>query len=225
MAEQLQTLVATRQELAKLEERNRLARDLHDSVKQQLFAISMQLASARTLAHDQEPVDRLLAHAESLTQAAQQEVTATIQALRPAALHEIGLVEALRAYAAEWSQQYQIAAEVRCRGQRELPLAVEQVLFRVAQEALANAARHSQATRVVLQVVAEQHAVTLSITDNGRGFQPQAVAQHGFGLQSMRERVASSGGTLAIESQPGEGSRIIAHMPLAKEQPDEFNSI
>jgi NarL family two-component system sensor histidine kinase LiaS len=221
MAEQLQTLVATRQELAKLEERNRLARDLHDSVKQQLFAISMQLASARTLVHDQAPVDGLLAHAESLTQAAQQEVTATIHALRPAALHEVGLVEALRAYVAEWSQQYQIAAEVHGRGQRELPLVVEQVLFRVAQEALANIARHSQATQVTIQVIAEQHTVTLSITDDGRGFRPQAVTQQGIGLQSMRERVASSGGTLAIESRPGEGSRITAHMPLAKEHPDE----
>jgi HAMP domain-containing protein len=108
MAEQLQTLVTTRQELAALEERNRLARDLHDSVKQQLFAISMQLASARTLLHDQAPVDGLLAHAESLTQAAQHEVMATIHALRPAALHEVGLVEALRAYVTEWSQHHAI---------------------------------------------------------------------------------------------------------------------
>jgi two-component system, NarL family, sensor histidine kinase LiaS len=220
MAEQLQSLVTTRQEFAKLEERNRLARDLHDSVKQQLFAISMQLASARTLLRDQAPADGLLAHAESLTQAAQQEVTATIHALRPAALNEIGLVEALRAYAAEWSQQYQIAAEVRCRGQRELPLAVEQILFRVAQEALANAARHSQATQVTIQIIAEPHSVTLTIADNGRGFHPQTEAQQGIGLQSMRERVAASGGALAIESRPGEGSRIAAHMPL-KEQLDE----
>jgi NarL family two-component system sensor histidine kinase LiaS len=221
MAEQLQTLVTTRQELATLEERNRLARDLHDSVKQQLFAISMQLASARTLLHDQAPVDGLLAQAESLTQTAQQEVTATIHALRPAALHKVGLVEALRAYVAEWSQHNEIVAQVDYQGQHELPLVMEQGLFRIAQEALANVARHSRATQVTIQIIAEQHTVTLSITDNGRGFHPQTATQHRIGLQSMRERVASAGGTLTIESRPGEGSRIVAHMPLAKEPQDE----
>lgn len=221
MAEQLQTLVTTRQELAALEERNRLARDLHDSVKQQLFAISMQLASARTLLHDQAPVDRLLAHAESLTQAAQQEVMSTIHALRPAALHQVGLLEAVRTYVSRWSQQHQIAAQVDCRGQAELPLVVEQALFRVAQEALTNIARHSAATHVTIQLTADWHAGTLAMSDNGRGFDPQVTDQHGLGLQSMRERVAALGGTLTIDSRPGAGTRMIAEIPLTKEGPDE----
>ena len=166
-------------------------------------------------------MDGLLAQAESLTQTAQQEVTATIHALRPAALHEVGLVEALRAYVTEWSQHHEIVAQVDCQGQHELPLVVEQGLFRVAQEALANVARHSQATQVTIQIIAEQHTVTLSITDNGRGFHPQTAAQHGIGLQSMRERVASSGGTLTIESRPGEGRTVpfvskATAVPLAK---------
>ncbi len=205
MAEQLRSLVATRQELATLEERNRLARDLHDSVKQQLFAISMQLASARTLLGGQAPVDALLAHAETLTQGAQQEVTATIHALRPAALDEVGLAEALRAYVAEWHERHQVVAEVRYHGRRDLPLPIEQVLFRVAQEALANIVRHSHATHVTIEISSESQAVTQTITDNGRGFQPDTPASNGIGLQSMRERVVAAGGTLLIESQPGRG--------------------
>jgi two-component system, NarL family, sensor histidine kinase LiaS len=214
MAEQLRSLVATRQELATIEERNRLARDLHDSVKQQLFAISMQLASARTLLGGQAPVDALLAHAETLTQGAQHEVTATIHALRPAALDEVGLAEALRTHVAEWSQQHQVVAEVRYNGKRDLPLAVEQVLFRVAQEALANVARHSHATRVTIDISREHQAVTQTIADNGCGFQPDTPAPGGMGLRSMRERVMALGGTLELESRPGAGTRIIAQIPL-----------
>jgi two-component system, NarL family, sensor histidine kinase LiaS len=215
MAQQLQALVATRQELATLEERNRLARDLHDSVKQQLFAISMQLASARTLLTNQPPVDALLAHAETLTQGAQHEVTATIHALRPAALYASGLAQALRAYVAEWCQQHQIVAEVRYQGRHKLPLEVEQVFFRVAQEALANVVRHSHATQVTIDIIREQHAVTETIADNGRGFQPDTPAPGGIGLQSMRERVTALGGTLLIESQPGAGTCITVQMPLS----------
>lgn len=221
MAEQLQTLVTTRQQLAALEERNRLARDLHDSVKQQLFAISMQLASARTLLANQDAADRLLEHAESLTQAAQQEVMSTIHALRPAALHQVGLREAVRAYVASWSQQYGIAPTVESQGEAELPLVVEQELFRVAQEALTNVARHSAATQVTLQLIADRQAGTLTIADNGRGFDPQATEQHGIGLQSMRERVAALDGMLRIESRPGAGTRLIAEIPLPKECHDE----
>lgn len=214
MAEQIQTLLATRQELAALEERNRLARDLHDSVKQQLFAISMHLASARTLLDAQKPVDTLLEHAEALTEQAQQELTATIHALRPAALHQVGLFEALRVYTAEWSAQHPITTEFQSQGQRELPLQLEQVLFRVAQEALSNIARHSSATRLTIQLSAERHLVELSIIDNGRGFLAQVPHERGMGLQSMRERVASSGGTLTIESLPGKGTHITASMPI-----------
>lgn len=221
MAEQLLALVTTRQELAALEERNRLARDLHDSVKQQLFAISMQLASARTLLHDQAPADRLLAYAESLTQAAQHEVMSTIHALRPAALHQVGLLEAVRTYVAGWSQQHQIAVSVECQAEAELPLVVEQALFRVTQEALTNIARHSAATQVTIDLTADRHGGRLAITDNGCGFDPQSIDHHGIGLQSMRERVAALGGTLTIDSRPRAGTRLIAAIPLPKEHQDE----
>lgn len=230
MAEKLRALVSTRQELATLEERNRLARDLHDSVKQQLFAISMQLASARTLVHGQATANRLLVQAESLTQAAQRELTATIHALRPATLSAGGVEPALRALVAEWSHQHAIAASLQLQLDADLPLPVEQAVFRVAQEALANVARHSAATQVTLDLVAEpfisgadqpaapaagaertvRTAIRLSVADNGRGFDRSANGQHGIGLHSMRERVMACGGTLTVDSRPGAGTRVSA---------------
>lgn len=156
----------------------------------------------------------------TLTQAAQQEVMSTIHALRPAALHHVGLFEAVRTYVARWSQQHQIAAKVDCQGQSELPLPVEQDVFRVAQEALTNIARHSEATQVTIRLSADRRSGTLSIANNGRGFDPQATAQHGIGLQSMRERVAAYGGTLMIDSWPGAGTRMIAYIPLPTEDRD-----
>ncbi len=215
MAEQLQNLMEARQELATVEERNRLARDLHDSVKQQVFATAMQLAAARALiTHDPGAAADHLAEAEALAKQAQQELTGLIQELRPAALSGRGLAEALRAYAADWSRRTQIEAVVSVQEQRPLPLTVEQTLFRVAQEALANVARHSRARHVDLHLVFTETAVSLTIRDDGRGFQPDETS-FGLGLDSMRERVTTLGGTFEIESDVGRGTAVMAiiHYP------------
>ncbi|MBI1878613.1 MAG: HAMP domain-containing protein [Chloroflexi bacterium] len=136
MALQLQNLLQTRQELATLEERNRLARDLHDSVKQQFFATAMQIGAAQELLPQQPTAAQThLGEAERLAQQAQQELTTLIRQLRPAALEGKGLAVALRDYVADWARQNEITAEVRVQGERPLLLAVEQTLFRVAQEA------------------------------------------------------------------------------------------
>lgn len=210
MAEQLQNLMETRQELATVEERNRLARDLHDSVKQQVFATAMQLAAARALiASDPAAASDHLAEAEGLARQSQQELTGLIQELRPLALAGRGLAEALRDYAADWSRRTQIEAAVSVQGQRPLPLATEQTLFRVAQEALANVARHSRARRADIHLAFDDTAVTLTIHDDGRGFQTTPTS-FGMGLDSMRERVTALGGTFAIDSKPGAGTRLTA---------------
>lgn len=213
MAEQLQNLLQTRQELATLEERNRMARDLHDSVKQQVFATTMQISAARAaLTSDPETARRYLYEAEQLSHRSQQELAGLIQELRPAALEDKGLVEALRDFADEWSRRTQIQAQVRTQGEQPLPLPVEQALFRVAQEALANVARHSQAGQADVHLAWQDGHLTLTISDDGRGFDVAEGERTGFGTQTMKERLEAVNGQLEIESQPGQGTRVIARV-------------
>lgn len=213
MALQLQNLLQTRQELATLEERNRLARDLHDSVKQQIFATAMQVGAARALLPQQpDTAQNHLLEAERLVHEAQQELTTLIRELRPAALEGQGLAAALRHYVTDWARQNKIEAEVRVQGERPLPLVVEQTLFRVAQEALANISRHSAATAAEVHLAYSAGQVNLTIADNGRGFQVNSPNGKGLGLRSMRERVEALGGDLNIQSEPARGTRLTAEV-------------
>jgi NarL family two-component system sensor histidine kinase LiaS len=140
---------------------------------------------------------------------AQQELTGLIQELRPAALEDKGLTTALREYVADWSRQSNIAAEVRVRSEQSLPLLLEQTLFRVTQETLSNIARHSGATAMEVYLAWEGDQVTLTISDNGRGFNPATANGKGVGLRSMRERVEAVGGQLTVTSQPGAGTQVM----------------
>lgn len=233
MAEQLQNLLQTRQKLATLEERNRLARDLHDSVKQQVFAIGMQLGATKVLLkRDVNAAEARLNETEKLVRQAQQELTSLIRELRPAALEGKGLDAALRELATQWARQTSIVANVRIEDMQTLSLTVEEALFRVAQEALANVARHSNATlvQITLTTAGEQGGqtkgeegqaqgtsptgggtVTLAISDNGQGFDAaRPEYRMGVGLFSMQERLKALGGEVQIESAPGKGTRIVA---------------
>ena len=217
MAEQLQNLLDTRQELATVDERNRLARDLHDSVKQQLFATTMQLGAAESLmATDPDAAKNHLAEANQLAKHAQKELTGLIQELRPAALEGQGLPEALRAYAVDWSRHAQINANVRLQNEQPLPLALEQILFRVAQEALSNISRHSQAAYVDLHLSWQDDTFTMTIKDDGIGFDMETITA-GFGLKSMAERLEGINGRLSITSGVGEGTAVQAIVPLNAE--------
>ncbi|MCB0173207.1 MAG: HAMP domain-containing protein [Anaerolineae bacterium] len=213
MAIQLQNLLQTRQELAGLEERNRLARELHDSVKQQVFATAMQVGAAKALI-DRQPdqVKPHLQEAEQLVREAQQELTTLILELRPAALEGQGLAKALNHYVADWSRQTKVKADIRISGERLLPLPTEQTLFRVAQEALANIARHSRATAAEIYLGWEADEIRLVISDNGCGFNMSQVNGKGVGLQSMRERIEVLGGHFFVKSQPGVGTQVIARI-------------
>ncbi len=214
MAEQLQNLVHTRAELAMLEERNRLARDLHDSVKQQVFATAMQLGAAQAMLDDDPAAAKShLQEAEQLAHQAQQELTGLIQELRPAALEGKGLVDALRSYAEDWSRRTAIVAQVKVAGERPLPLKVEQPLFRIAQGALANVARHSSAQSVSIHLAWQDDTFTMTIADDGRGFDMSSTT-YGMGLSSMQERLAQVNGRLTIHSTPGQGTTLKAAVPL-----------
>jgi two-component system, NarL family, sensor histidine kinase LiaS len=215
MAAQLEGLIQTRQELATLEARNRFARDLHDSVKQQVFATSFQIAAARALIEeDTEAAGAHLMQAEDLVRQAQRELNVLIQEMRPAALEGRGLAAALHDYVRGWSRRVEIPAEVHVRGEREVPLEVEQALFRVAQEALANVARHSGADNAEVDLIFTADSLTLRVADDGRGFDLEKNEDEGFGLQSMRERLVGLGGRVGVESTPGKGTRVVCVCPL-----------
>jgi two-component system, NarL family, sensor histidine kinase LiaS len=216
MAGQLENLLESRGELATLEARNHFARDLHDSVKQQIFATSLQIAAARALIEqDKEAAESHLAQADELVGQAQKELNILIHQMRPAALEDKGLAAALGDYAADWSRRSEIPADVHVRGERETPLEVEQALFRVAQEALANVARHSDAKSVEVDLIYETSGVTLRVADDGRGFDPEKEdGGDGFGLKSISERLAKLGGHVDIQSAPGEGTRLVCVCPL-----------
>jgi NarL family two-component system sensor histidine kinase LiaS len=212
MAGQVQQLLATRQELAVVEERHRLARDLHDSVKQQLFVITMLVGAAREAVAGTTEAERTLAEAEQLAGQAQQELTALIRTLRPLALSGQGLGAALGALVEEWAQQTGITAEARLAEAPALPAATEQALFRIAQEALANVARHSGASTVVVRLtVGPSGDLTLAIEDNGHGFDP-ARPGSGSGVLGMRERAEELGGVLLVYSDE-RGTRVEARLP------------
>ena len=216
MAGQLENLLETRGELATLEARNSFARDLHDSVKQQVFATSLQIAAARALIEqDKEAAESHLAQADELVRLAQKELNVLIHEMRPAALEGKGLPAALSDYATNWSRRTEIPAEVNVRGERETPLEIEQALFRVAQEALANVARHSGASRAEIDLVYNADCLTLRVADDGRGFDLKGISHEGFGLQSMSERLEKLGGRVDVESAPGEGTRVVCVCPLA----------
>ncbi|HET7269817.1 MAG TPA: sensor histidine kinase [Rubrobacter sp.] len=219
MAAELENLLQARGELATLEARNRFARDLHDSVKQQVFATSLQIAAARALIEkDTTSAESHLSQAEDLVRQAQKELNVLIQEMRPAALEGKGLAAALRDYVARWSEGAEIPADFRVQGEREVPLEVEQALFRVAQEALANVARHSGAGHVDVDLTYTAGTITLRVADDGRGFDTARGPGAGFGLQSMRERLVRLGGYVNVESAPGKGTRVECVCPVPSEK-------
>ncbi len=221
MAEQLAEHLAREKILAeqnaRLEERARLSRDLHDSVKQQVFALAVQVELARSLLdQDGAGAREHLGFADELGYQVQQELTALIHALRPADLQAKGLATALRDYATTWSRQSGIEIDLSLPQTCPLPSAVEEALWRVTQEALSNVARHSQGSLAHLHLAWTEQQVTLSLSDNGQGFSLQTSGQQGLGLRSIRERIEQVEGTVLIQSARGRGTRIVARCPLAR---------
>jgi NarL family two-component system sensor histidine kinase LiaS len=218
MAEQLQLLLRARQKLAALEERNRLARDLHDSIKQQVFAISMQISATKMLLKEKSPelhagVEVSIEEAERLVRQTQKELTALVQELHPIALEGRNLASALETMLAGWSRQSSIAVDFQASGELELAPHIEEAFYRVAQEALSNILRHSQASRVQVDLQAQDGRATLSICDNGCGFLSAASNGNGIGLLSMRERMQALGGSIEIRSVQMKGTTVLACYP------------
>ena len=143
----------------------------------------------------------------------QQELTGLIWELRPAGLSGSSLRSALQSALETWSRQTHIPAEIVFQGDFVLSESYEEILFRIAQEALANIARHSQANLVKLELNSLAAGVHLSVNDNGVGFDPALVGSTELGLRSMRERAAAVGGSLIVDSSRDHGTTISVHLP------------
>jgi NarL family two-component system sensor histidine kinase LiaS len=204
---------------AALEERARLARDLHDTVNQQLFALALRLAAAaRELAKLGAPAAPLVAELqalEAMSRQAHAETRGLILQLRPTTLEQNGLAAALAEYAARAAAQEGWA--LTTRGLDAAPAlhgAGAEVLFRVAQEALHNAAKHAAARAVEVTLGVGNGIINLSVADDGRGFDPRKpLGPASFGLLGMRERLAALGGSLTVTSRAPGGTTVTAALP------------
>lgn len=212
-------LFAESTRLGAVEERNRLAREIHDTLAQGLTATALQLESADALLDDadSEKAHGPLRRALSLTRSNLEEARRSVLDLRAAPLEGRPLSEALRALVDRWEAQTGISARYRAvNGSRPLPPSVEAALYRICQEALTNVARHAQARRVTVRLIAAPEQVRLDVEDDGRGFDTSRVPKDRHGLVGMRERAEVLGGALEVYSEKGAGTRIEATVPLEK---------
>jgi two-component system NarL family sensor kinase len=215
-------LAARSAQLAALEERNRLAREIHDTLAQSLAAIAMQLETADALAGGNG--DRLAAavrRALGLTRSTLEEARRSVLELRAGPLEGRTVAEALRALGEELrgggAAGRPLRIEVTCDGgadQASLPPAVEIGLYRIAREALTNVLRHAGATSAAIRLERDADGVRMRISDDGVGFDPSHTAPGRFGLVGMNERARLLGGALRIESAPGAGTTLDVRVPL-----------
>jgi signal transduction histidine kinase len=232
----VEELVATREELAaaahqagQAEERQRFAHELHDTLAQTLSGMVFQLEAAEEELdrgrerHDPVRLARLIGTARESARQCLADTRHTVEALRPAALDGTSLVDALAEVCARWSETTGLPVNTAIRGSiRRCPLPLEVVALRVSQEALANTAKHAAASTAEVVISYQPDAVVVSVRDDGHGFDPARTptpgrsASGGFGLITMRERVATLGGTLAIVSTPNTGTSITATLPAPR---------
>jgi signal transduction histidine kinase len=202
------------------DERQRIARDLHDSVSQSLFSMTLHARTAQRALQEtgqqaNGAVARELRHVGELSRAALAEMRALIFELRPRGLAEEGLVSALRKHAGAVGARERIAVSVNGPSER-LPLSpeCEEHLYRLGQEAIANASKHAEATRITVGVTSDGSTVGLEISDDGRGFDPQATYAGHLGLTTMQSRASEVGATLRIDSAPGSGTVVSVELPI-----------
>jgi signal transduction histidine kinase len=202
--------------LAIVEERNRLARDLHDSVTQALYGLTLSAeAAARQLTAGQiETATDQLRDIRETARSALQEMRLLIFELRPPVLEDEGLAAALQARLQAVEGRVGLATTLAVEGDGRLPPQMESELDRITQEALNNALKHAQARQIAVQLCHDERTVALEIADDGVGFDPEANSSRGgLGLRGMAERAARLGGRLAVESRPGHGTRVRVEVP------------
>ena len=206
------------------EERARLAREIHDTLAQGFVSVLTQLeASAESMSDAPDEVMERVERATRIARASLSEARRSVQALRPEALDAAPLPDAIGRVVARWSDDAGVGAGVTLTGRAvALPPATEVTLLRATQEALANVARHAGATSVSVTLSYLGDAVVLDVHDDGRGFDPLAPRNGsggGFGLEALRQRVDDAGGYFGLESEPGGGTTVTVHIPVAAASP------
>lgn len=205
------------EELAGAQERERLARELHDSVTQTIFSMTLTAQSARILLErDPTRVAGQLEHLQTLSQSALAEMRSLIQQLHSSPMFEEGLAVALRRHVIERREKDGLVMDLQISGERRLPPETEAALFRVVQEALNNVIKHAQTERASVVLCLDKNPISLLIEDHGKGFDPadiqssseQAGSTSHLGLSGMAERVQALGGRLIVDTEPGKGTRI-----------------
>jgi PAS domain S-box-containing protein len=206
-------LLGEAQDRATREERERLARELHDSVTQALYSLTLLAEAARRAAgrDDAAQVEAYLTRLGEIAHQSLKEMRLLVYQLRPAALEKEGLVGALQQRLDAVEKRAGVEARLLVERTVDMPANVEEDLFRIAQEALNNSLKHASATCVTVRLQTNATGIEFEVADDGKGFDPESVqAKGGMGLTSMSERAARLGATLSIRSAPGSGTRVIA---------------
>ncbi len=210
-------LVAQAREAGVNDERQRMAREIHDTIAQGLTGVITQLEAAGQVMDDGDELQRRIDNATRLARESLTEARRSVRALIPVPLEEGSLPDAITHLSERWSAMNQVPARVTTTGTvRGLHPEVEVTVLRVAQEALANIAKHADSTRVGVTLSYMDDLVTIDVRDDGRGFTPGSSVNGGstgFGLTAMRQRIEELSGTLEIESEPGAGTAVSAALP------------
>ncbi|MFZ1747291.1 MAG: PAS domain S-box protein [Nitrospirales bacterium] len=203
---------------AQEDERRRLSRELHDDMNQRLAMVALEIDSVQRSLPESDPMQKTLHHLNDQVSALSDSVLHLAYQLHPSILDDLGLVVALKSSIKEFSQWENIAVTFQPRDVPHiLPQDIASCVYRVTQECLRNVAKHAEASQVFVEVVGLEAGLQLVITDNGKGFIPEAVrlGTHGLGLIGMKERIRVVQGTFEVKSSKGKGTTITAWMPLS----------
>lgn len=227
LADEKAAYVRTAHKAATIEERQRLARDLHDSVSQQLFALTMtSQACLRVVEKDQEKAKTQIGEIADMALKAQTEMRALLLHLRPVDLSGDSLTVGIEKLIEELQSKCAIHFRVKLDQIEDLAESVEEHIFRIIQEALSNTLRHAEASKVKVSIRQDEREVFIHLADNGKGFNVEANKEKktSYGLKTMRERAEEIGGVLTIRSKEGEGTYTDIRIPyLGKEEQDDSN--
>jgi two-component system, NarL family, sensor histidine kinase UhpB len=216
-AERARTELLSRLVFAQEDERRRIAREMHDQFGEQLTALSRGINALKQACSESPELSAHVAALEKTSRQIDRDVDQLVWQLRPTALDDLGLRAALANYVQDWSRRVNIAADLHVSGLLDdrLPPDAETTLYRVAQEALTNIAKHSKAMRVDVILERQADSVLLIVEDDGVGFEAGGEQSgEGFGLLGMQERAALVGATVEIESTPGKGTTVFLRMAL-----------